>query len=581
MPHIKKNKYISATNIKIFFLIVFIVIFVIFIKNNFHKTNYEDIFEYVGKVIQKKDSTFNKNISKSNFDFVYVTLYYDHALKGCVSAKNTSNLLINNLKNDLKKATNYSLNDHRYKNFKVDVSKIDNFDIVISFVSRYKEFNFKNIEDIKNKIQLGKYSVKLIANNKESFYLAYFIADSRWDHLKLLEKLCQKSKQDKRCYLNNSRIVLYKTESYYQNENKEVVKLEGSSYYFDKKRLNASYIKQTIKDAIKWIENTKNINHLVYIPNISSLKKNKYISNSPREMMGIWIYLKTCNMYGSFCREKNEVVNILKNYINKMTLFNDKSFYKINAESEIGFNSLMLLAIYESNVQNKRILITQIANYIIDFQGKDGLIYTNTLKTKSDSTQIYPGIAFLSLVYAYKETDDARYLNSSVKIFNYYNEFWRSNKFFFTSWISQALTEMYKITKDKQVAQLAVDMNIYNLKNYQFISEDFLDPLQGGIVKADPSFHTSVILEGAVDAYFLSKEINISNEGIIFLRKSIIDGTRYVMQTRIDINNSFHIKNLKNYFGAFSYSYKNNMVRIDFVAHALNFLPKLIEYEIL
>ena len=137
---------------------------------------------------------------------------------------------------------------------------------------------------------------------------------------------------------------------------------------------------------------------------------------------------------------------------------------------------------------------------------------------------------------------------------------------------------MYKYIEDPQLCDFVFEMNDWLIDRYQIETSEYPDEI-GGFPKSNPKSSTSSYMEGIADAYYLAVAVN-DKEHIESYAKSIQLGTRFMLQTQFNADNSFYLENPSLAIGGFKESLVSNDLRNDYTQHAVMAMMKIYELGI-
>jgi AMMECR1 domain-containing protein len=573
------NKYF-----KIIFLaaIVSLSIFIYLTKFRYvNKDTINSYFKYVRQIQLGSKSYEMINsyfLPRADADILFVTFYYKNKLRGCWGTPNTSTFLKNNIREDLSKATALAIDDKRFeKNEKIiDFSQLNT---LITFIKKDKAID--NVEaNFSKEYRRGYHSIKIENDQKSAYYLSYIPLLEHWSNKDILKNICIKAGMKSSCYKEkNSRIIFYKTINYWSDKNSKI--FEFSRYnIFQEKSLDRVEILNLIKNSINWLNINKTKKGFTYSFKIDSkpiVLETDY--NYIRQLLTVRAFEKSCVLIEKDCLVKNadyfEKIN--KFYLEKSVIKTDQIELSQNGSNDPAYNALYILYLSDSNIKEKKELIAKLTNNMITKIKPDGSV--NGVD-ESDQTllNIYTGEVYFSLIKAYRQTNDLRYLKVFENGIPRLQKIGQKQSNIYLHWISQALYEYYLITKNKTVAKDIININIFLIDKYQV--KDVSDKLNlGGFPITYPGFQTGFILESLADAYEVARlEKDIINQ--VKIKDSIIRGVRFLSQLWINENNSFYISDKNSVLGAVMDSVNSNYIRVDYLGHALVGFQKVLSTDI-
>ncbi|MGA1932811.1 AmmeMemoRadiSam system protein A [Arcobacter sp. YIC-464] len=136
----------------------------------------------------------------------FVTINLDNKLRGCIGTLEAKHSLLDDLVANANSAAYY---DPRF--YPLSLDELDKVDIEISILSEAKPLNYKDIEDLKNKIIPFKHGVILEKGIKKATFLPQV-----WEQLPIFENffehLCNKADLKQDCLLEYPDIYIYEVQ---------------------------------------------------------------------------------------------------------------------------------------------------------------------------------------------------------------------------------------------------------------------------------------------------------------------------------------------------------------------------------
>lgn len=565
----------------VYVLIVICFAFIIFRYNNpsdLNKNNLDMIFLLIRQIQNGQKIEFlsqNIKLPKIDAEQIFITFYYKNRLKGCYGVDSTSSILQNNSINDIYRATRLAMDDKRF----ADEEKITDFsklDTLITFLNSDIEIYDLN-QNFDKKYIRGQHSLKIQNGSKYAFYLASVPLEHHWDNKTVLKNLCKKAGMRVDCHEDiNTKIITYKTTTYLKNKDNTI-----SEYYkhvnyqdFD---INKSDLVNNVKSAVEWLDDNKTDNGFTYSYLITDrVVKNISKYNYIRQLITLRAYIIACRISDNDClnNTKSYFEKVNDFYYSKSVLINNTLELRENNNSNPALNAAYILFLKDSTIDNKQMLITQLADNLITKIRVDGSVIS--ISTINDvSRDIYTGEVYLALIEAYEVTKNPVYLDYFKKGIPYLTAIANSKKNFYLHWISQALYKYYIVTNDTDVAMTVFMINDWLIDNYQFS-----DPSNkfefGAFSKENPGFNTAFVLESLIDAYDLSiKESDLIRQSRY--ASSIKYAVRFMTQLWFTDKNSHYFIDANLVKGTMMDSVNKNEVRVDYVGHALTALKKILD----
>lgn len=564
----------------IYVLILICFVFIIFRYNNpsdLNRNDLDKIFLLIRQIQNgQKIESLSKSIrlSKIDADQIFITFYYKNMLKGCYGVNSTSSIFQNNSINDIYRATRLAMNDKRFADEK-KISDFSKLDTLISFLKSDIEIYDLN-QNFDKKYIRGQHSLKIQNGNKYAFYLASVPLEHHWDNKTILKNLCKKAGMSVDCHEDiNTKITTYRTTTYIKSKNNIITEYYKHVNYhdFDIDKID---LENNVNSAVKWLDDNKTDNGFVYSYSITDrVIKNISMYNYIRQLITLRAYEIACTVSDDDCLKNTKAYfeEVNNFYYSKSVPINNTLELRENNNSNPALNAAYILFLKDSVIDNKQMLITRLADNLINKIRIDGSVIG--ISTFNDASRgIYIGEIYLALIEAYKATNNPVYLDSFKKGIPQLTAIADGKKNIYLHWISQALYKYYLVTKDTEIATTVFMINDWLIDNYQFS-----DPGNkfefGAFSKENPGFNTAFVLESLIDAYNLSvEESDLTRQSRY--ASSIKYAVRFMTQLWFTDSNSYYFIDANLVKGAMMDGVNMNQVRVDYVGHALTALKKIL-----
>jgi len=511
---------------------------------------------------------------KTSYNILFITLLNNGKVRGCQSGS-TEKDHKDRLFLDIKEALVESIEDEGFGGT-LKENEISNVEVMFTFLYDINWLYNKSMVFLQNNIELGIHSIEILSNNTPFIFKESVAISHNYDLETLIIRLCHKAGLQKDGYLNDEvTLFRYETYTFKGNHDGEITELYRYGILIDEENITNDMIYDSIESGYSWflhsINNKTNLLEYEYYPS------DDYYSidnNNVRQLASLWSLTELTDFLVNDSSKVliHNTINYYLQYINQTQ--NEFLFLTINNQSKLANSAFLLMSLINTkNFDNRSFYIDKLTNGILSLQQENGSFYTYFFSDKNTGIDYYPGEAMLSLIKTYQETADQRLLQSVQNGYNYYKEYWRNNKnTAFIPWHTQTYSILFNITKEKEVIDFIFEMNDWIIDNYQIQESKFIDEI-GGFPLYYPTFSTSVFLEGINDAYALAIEIEDSYH-IKKYKESLTEGTRFVLQTQFNDENSFYVENKTKSVGGFKTSLTKNTIRIDNVQHAVLTLMK-------
>lgn len=315
-------------------------------------------------------------------------------------------------------------------------------------------------------------------------------------------------------------------------------------------RVRQSVVHKSILDGYNWFlgavnKKTGRLEYL-YFPQKDVYSKD---NNDIRQLVAAWSIGKAQRFL-----KLNGLDFVVKNTLD---------YYLGKGAPTIAHAGLFILILLDFDYPQKNQLMQKSVERILSWQNPDGSYFIDSKSRLVDYTKkgIAPGEAMLGLISLYQKTKNPQYLESVKKAFRYYRNYWRKQPYFFVHWQTQAYYQLYKETKDLEVASFIFEMN-------DWISENL-----------PRNNNTAVIMEGLNDAYNLALNIKDVKRSAKY-KDAIKSATPFILSLQIGEADAQLFENPKKAKGGFVFSGKDSTQLIDFTFHSLNALIKIYENKL-
>lgn len=519
----------------------------------------------------------NNNIQEFDIDMLFITVIHDGKV---ISCKGSEYLKDFELYSYLNKATINCLGDNRFDGVftAVDASESE---IIFTYLFNKTKLENNDLAYLKNNIELGIHAIELDNGDKKAYYKESVPIDMNYDLEKTLERLCQNADMDTDCYKdNNTEIFKYDTYSFKGDRQNNIIDLYRYNILIDENELNNKLIFKSISQSQDWyLNNTNPKTNLLEYQYYPSSDYHSSANNFVRQIAAIWA-LTELRLFLDSNLSDELIINSLDNYLKYKKSTGNYAYLLINDKSNLAYNAFIINALVNfPDYPDREILLTDFANGILAMQNDDGSYRTSFTSNDNIGIDYYPGEAMLSLMKLYKSTGDKRYLDSVNSAFPYYRDYWRENKnTAFIPWHTQSYKLLYEETENPELAGFIFEMNDWLIDKYQIRDSEYIDEI-GGFPPKNPRCPTSSYMEGINDAYAIAIAVNDTYH-IEKYNNSIRMGTRFILQTQYNENNTFYISNSPKAIGGFRYSLTSNDQRIDYTQHAISALIKTYNINI-
>ncbi|MEF2175794.1 MAG: AMMECR1 domain-containing protein [Candidatus Absconditabacteria bacterium] len=548
------------------------------IKNNEHKISHKSKLQIVKYAYNKLDSIFESNIlTGDSFQLfamrdskLFVTFLNDGKIRCCQSG--TTKLQGGErVMGVLGQAVNNCVGDSRFGTT-IKKSELKDIDMVFNFLFNKTKIPNSSLVAISKNIQLGIHGIQLQSGKKSAFFKESVPISKNYDLQTTLSRLCLKAGLDDECYTSPD-VTLYKydTLTFKGSRDGRITDLYRYNVYLDSDRISKRVIANRIKLAESWfLENvdpkTKLLNY-EYFPSSDSYSTD---NNDVRQMGALWS-MTELRMFLKSEKLSPLILKTFNHYLQyaKMAEDGEYVYFDIDGSKKLAYSAFMIFALVNMPEYNNRDEILRlIGNGIVHSQQEDGSYNTFFYKETYVGKDFYPGEAMLALMKLYNHSKDKKYLDSVIKAFPYYREYWRGNKnTAFIPWHSQVYLLLYKETKNKELADFVFEMNDWVVDN-KFITQDTYKDRIGGFKSYNPGITSASHSEGLNDAYTLALLMG-DKEYINKYYNKLRDSIRFVMQLQYTPLNTFYLENPKRANGGFRTSLVNNAQRNDHTQHAI------------
>ncbi len=326
---------------------------------------------------------------------------------------------------------------------------------------------------------------------------------------------------------------------------------------------------ESIKLWWEWFLNNQNEDFLYYKYDI---KKKRYNNSKHylRSMGALWSIVKLSNFLEDtrFLELWKKWINYFENYF----IYDEKNnFYYINItpkKIKLWYSAFIILSLLEIDYPNKEKYLKWFANWIIYNQTKSWKLKTHFFSYIDTGVDYYPWEALFALMKLYDYTKNTNYLDTVKKAFPYYKRYFKSYPHTaFIPWQTRAYYELYKIEKDKEIADFIFDMNDYMLKINTPSKECKNFIFQRGIT-------TAVFTEWMIQAYKLAKDLNDTKRMYCY-KNFITEASSFIKSLQIIQTED------KKALWWFKWNNSSNILKVDRNQHAIMALIEALEEKII
>ena len=509
-----------------------------------------------------------------DYDKVFVTFYNNGMIRGCQSGS-YDKYVENRLFLDIKDAVLNTINDKRFGGV-LKSNEVNNITMTFTFLYNKQLINNSD-DDFMEGIELGIHGLEISKGDNKAYFKETVPIMKNYDVEETLERLCEKAGLKNTCfYEEDTKVYRYDAITFLGERDGTVVDLYRGNPLIREEDITQDFIRERILLGGEWfLANINEYSGLLEYEYYPSRNAYSPYNNHVRQLAAAWVLTKLMDFTGDnrFVPLIERIIDYYLSYKVDETGF---SYIKIRRASNIAYNAFLVLALSEyKDYPDREKLIEDLTKGIIHQQNDDGSYDPIFNSKKVQGVNYYPGEAMLSLMVAFRENQNMSYLSSVEKAFSYYQEYWRNNKnTAFIPWHTQVYLLLYEETGNQEYADFVFEMNDWLIDNYQIReNEGYLDEV-GGFPHGTPTFSSSVYLEGINDAYRLAMIVN-DDYHIEKYRRSIMLGTRFILQTQFTVQNTFYLRDQSKAIGGFRKSLVDNTIRVDAVQHALNALMKV------
>lgn len=512
------------------------------------------------------NSTYERGIADRDFDMMFLTIMHNNSIKCCMSGTGSNFSLYT------EETVENCINDERFGGI-LKKEETGNAELVFNFLSNRTRIN-GTLKNLEKEIELGIHGIEVEKEGKRAFFKESVPITKNYDLEKTMERLCQKAGLDSACYEDpQTEIYRYDTETF-KSDRESVEDLYRYNVLMETDDIDNEMLYERVSMARSWflknINNGTGILEYVYYPSLDEYSPD---NNHVRQLATLWAMSKASNFLNDTALNR-VAENTLDFYLGYRVCREDYCYLEIENRSKLAYSAFLILALINNpDYPESKELQESFARGILSLQNGDGSFRTYFLSNSTSGTDYYPGEAMLSLMTLYRNTGKTAYLDSVIKAFPYYRDYWRGNKnTAFVPWHSQTYLLLYNETENPEVADFVFEMNDWLILNYQIRESEYADEI-GGFPKGKPRNSASSYLEGINDAYVLAK---ILGDGYHSQKygDSVREGTRFILLTQYTKDNAFYISNQERAIGGFRHSLERNDQRNDYTQHAVMALMK-------
>jgi AMMECR1 domain-containing protein len=557
------------------------------ITSEFTDRDERRILDYVFALIDKKFDmsvqapapALSHRFLSDEFKMVWVAFLKDREVIACKGVAVKSPVTEAAFLAALEKSTVRSLEDNRFIG-EIARNDVKNLELVIHINRDIVPLRKTDLKHLQEEIELGVHAFKLDLDKKHAWYLENVPITNNWSLETSLKKLSKKAGlltdayKDPGVKISTSNMLTFKGKRTGTNHD-----LYRYSILIREQDITNDLIKTRLGLARNWFLNnvdpkTKRVQYLYY-PATDTYSKD---TNEVRHLAVLYA-LPELNLILNDNSLDGLIRSTTDHYMTKISKTKDFSYVNFGDEAKIAHSAFMILSLirqprYPGSLETAK----QLAEGIMSLQQPDGS-YATTFNGATTGIDYYPGEAMLSLIRLFDETNDRRLVDSVVRAFPYYRDYWRNNKnTAFVPWHTQVYFLLARHTLDTELETFVHEMNDWLIDTYQIFDDVYPDKI-GGFKKEDPRNSTSSYMESVNDAYRTALLFN-NRAHIEKYRNSIKKGVRFVLQTQFTLENTFWVKNPTRAIGGFKESLKSVSQRNDYTQHATIALLKAFKNNI-
>lgn len=316
-------------------------------------------------------------------------------------------------------------------------------------------------------------------------------------------------------------------------------------------------ITRAIELGADWFVQNENDRFLHYDYNILEMDHTGK-KHSLREMGGLWSIVKASKYLEdeSLLRLSNKGFNHFESHLKRDSI---RGYTYVNItpkKIKLGYSAMMILALLESDREERIELSKELGESILYHQNKDGSLQTFFYSERATGVDYYPGEALLALMGLYEETKEVKYLSAVQRALPFYRAYFRSNpNTAFVPWQSRAFTKLYFATGDEGAKEFVFEMNDFMISTNRPLKSCTEFDFPRGIT-------TGVFMEGVCQAWRIAVESGDLQKADCYY-SFLAEGITHILKFQISETNDPIA------LGGFRGSLNSRMLRVDNNQHAL------------
>lgn len=502
-------------------------------------------------------SVLTDDLLPSNLDSIYVTVYVQGHIRGCMGA------VIKTLDEDIRKLALAALKDERFE-IELLPEDQDGVAVTVSLLFNPLDLGVYSPEEVASRIRHGRQALMVYQNNRVGLLLPFVAVTHNLDRSEFIAELIDKAGITRPPY----RWCRFECATWL-GDAQGIDKLEGGFRRPSDSPSLDLLLDRLAKLHVRYIIRQQKVDgsfYLRYEPFQNRLYEGV---SAPRLAHGAWVLARAYKAFGGV-ELKDACDKIIDRHLRKIRE-GEHGFWleegdDVPSVSETSFLLLALCQLPEGD--SRRALASKLSSTLWSSIDTHGRVRTHRPPTDgSDAFQDYfPGQVLLALGTAYQAGVAELKEDKLDRAFKYYRHRFRHRRDFGqVSWLMQSFSAWWKATGNPVFADLVFEIGDWIMQYQQEKTGAFINDHQFDT----PGYTTALYLEGIARGAKLAASFG-NNERHSRYLQSLTTGFKFLDRLVIQQRDSSLLPNAEFAIGGLRQSLYSSEIRVDFVQHSLS-----------
>ncbi|HEV2704876.1 MAG TPA: AMMECR1 domain-containing protein [Pyrinomonadaceae bacterium] len=504
------------------------------------------------------------NLINAKLDSVYLTVYVDGRLRGCMGA------VVSNLEEDLRRLARAALDDNRFEATRVtDPSRVA---VTVSFLFNQLVLGHFTPEEVVQRVRHGEQTLMAYADQRIGLLLPFVASMHNLDRLRFAYAVLEKARIEAPPY-NWCRFDCATWLADARGARPLVGGFPSDGRTDEPTQDLVSRLAALHTDYLIRQQKPDGSFYLRYEPFQNRLYEGLDL---PRLAHAAWVLTRAAARFKSDALA-DAAEKAVAHLVQKVSDDGERAWLETEKEaSSVAEVSFLLLALLELGKDDaRRQLIPRLTRTLGESIDRHGRISTHRAPAASPEAfqDYFPGQVLLALGAAAEAGETACDPANWRKAFRFYRHRFRYRRHFGqVSWLMQACASWWRATRDEEPAALVFEIGNWLLDYQQEKTGGFINDHQPDA----PGYTTALYLEGVCAARALAAAIGDEPRHAKYTA-SAAHGFRFLEQLVIQQRDATVLPNPATAIGGLRQSVHRSEVRIDFVQHALSALLEFLD----